>query len=144
MEIEELIMSVNKAVQQTYSLGELNAMYGFLNGFFEMKEGQTDKTYMPKTISIALPSSDPDKKKLILMPAAALVHHNTMNIDYVKLNLNIKVEEENTDGLQITSQNINADANANEGKTGELEIMFRCTDTPEGIARIETQLNSVI
>ncbi len=38
------------------------------------------------------------------------------------------------------------DANtiADNSQAGELEITYKCTDTPEGIARIDTQLSNLL
>lgn len=142
MKIEQLITSINNAIQQTHNFGELNSIDNFLSRYFEIKKDNGDKTYIPKTVNIELPSDDTSTGKIILTPMATLVHHNSINIDYVKLNLNINVEEESSDGLQVTSQNTNN--STIEGKTGALEIVFRCSNTPEGIARVETQLNNII
>lgn len=142
MKIEQLITSISTAIQQTHNFGELNSMDSFLKRYFDIKKDNEHETYIPKTVNIELPSDDKDAGKVILTPMAALVHHNSVNIDYVKLNLNINVEDENSDGIHVTSQYTNS--NAIKGNTGAIEIMFRCSDTPEGIARVETQLNSVI
>ncbi len=142
MEIEHLIKTLSRAVQQSHTIAEVSAMNSFLDRYFDVKNSGESETYVPKTIRIELPHDEDEEGKVILAPTAALVKHNNMNIDYVKLNLNIGVEDETDNGLCVTSQNL-GDKNEQK-KDGELEIMFKCTDKPEGIARVETNLNGIL
>lgn len=140
MNIEHLINNIGNAVSNSHKIGELNSMAGFLKDYFDIVKDEKGETYVPKNIRIELPCGN-DEHKIIVAPMAALVHHNSMNIEYVKLNLNINVKNENTESIDITSQNTEGVSGTG---TGELEIMFRCSETPEGVARVETQLNNIL
>lgn len=146
MKIENLINSVGQAIQDSYKTIELNSVSNFFNNYFDEVEdvNSNDVIYKPKTIEIKIPSSD--DSKVILAPIATLVKHNHMNIKYVKVNLNINVTDEKEDEIEITSQHPkekNSDTE-NKDNAGGIEIMFKCQDSPEGVSRIETHLNSIL
>lgn len=147
MRIENLIHSVGNAVQESHKMIELNSIENFFNHYFDevKNENSNTVTYKPKTVEIMVPGKDDSKS--ILAPVAALVQHNHMNIDYVKINLNINVTDEKEDKLEVTAENAqsnNSNTDEDRCNTGEIEIMFKCKDSPEGIARIETHLNSIL
>ena len=150
MKIEHLVETLGNAIQESHRNVELNSVNNFFNNYFEQVESNNfeQDMYKPKLIKIIFPTDDnnQNKEKIIVTPVASLVQHNNMNIDYVKLNLNINVLDEDEDGLDVSSQNLKDNSNAKENtdKSGEMEIMFKCSGTPEGISRIETHLNSLI
>lgn len=147
MRIENLINSVGNAVQESYKMIELNSVQNFFNHFFdEVQNDNSNKvTYKPKTVEIMVPGEDDSKS--ILAPVAVLVQHNHMNIDYVKVNMNINVTDEKEDRLEVTAQNAqcnSSNTDEDNSSTGEIEIMFKCKESPEGVSRIETHLNSIL
>lgn len=148
MTIESMIGSIGASVQAAHSMIEKGAVSEFFDAFFEKQEESgelqsKDAVYKPKTLKIVMPSaSDTESGKTLTAPVAALVKHNNMNIDYVKINLNIGITDEKGDRLQVSSQP-RKDAKADD-LSGEMEIMFKCKDAPEGISRIETQMNNIL
>lgn len=148
MKIENLIGSLSAAIQQSYKICEMNSLNMFLTQYFEESNSLED-TYAPKTIKIALPTASAEEndidEKVVLAPVAALVKHNNMNIDYVKLNINVSVSEEKDNQLNVKTEKNSYDGDSAENdKTGELEIMFKRSDASEGIARVETYLNGML
>ena len=148
MKIEDLIHSIGSAIQESHKLIELNCVNHFFENFFDdVKNKNSEKIiYNPKTVEIMLPiQPDKDEAKVLSAPVAALVHHNHMNIDYVKVNLDINVTNEKENKIEVTSQQINNnDTNSEKNNTGSVEILFKRHDSPEGISRIETHLNSIL
>lgn len=147
MKIEKLIHSVGSAIQESYKAIELKSVSNFFDYFFDEVDNKDSKTvtYKPKTVEILLTEQDEKgKSKVILAPVAALVNHNHMNLDYVKVNLNINVTNEKENEIEVTSQNKNTDNESENNNTGSIEILFKRHDSPEGISRIETHLNSVM
>lgn len=148
MKMEDLIHSIGMAIHESHKLIELNCVNHFFDKFFEeVKTENSEKiVYNPKTVEIMLPlQSDKDEKKVISAPVAALVHHSHMNIDYVKVNLDINVTNESENEIEVTSNHINKnDTNSEKNNTGSVEILFKRHESPEGISRIETHLNSIL
>lgn len=147
MKIENLINAVGAAVQDAHNMIELNYLGRFFEDYFEREETQHENaskiTYKPKTIEISI--SDSGGSKTISAPLAALVQHTNMNIDYVKINLDINVTDEDENGLQVALQAPKEKTEGNNNaQSGQLELMFKNRSTPEGIARIETYLNNIL
>ncbi len=144
MKIDSLIRTVGSAVQQAHRDIENNTVFRFFDNYFDkIPTNSLTETYSPKMIQVEIPSFESDRPaKVVYTPVAALVHHNALNIDSVKLNLNISVSDENEDSLDVSTKDMSENSDSPEVKSGSLEIVFKCSGTPEGIARIETSLNS--
>lgn len=144
MKVENLVTSIGAAVQDAHRIIEQKYISNFFDHYFiEDKDEITDKyTYKPKTVEILL--SDSQEQKVISAPIAALAQHTNMNLEYIKLNLNISVINETEDEIEITSQAAVDKSTGDSTKYGELELMFKCQNAPEGISRIETYLNGIL
>jgi len=146
MKIENLINAIGTAVQESHKAIEQNYISSFFNNYFYEEESQDSAkiTFKPKTVDVVLSGFDDSKgSKVVTAPIAALVQHTNMNLDYIKLNLNINVinENEETNKIEVTSQNRVDNNDAENTQSGEIELLFKAQDTPEGISRIETYLS---
>lgn len=114
----ELISAVGSAMQEAYEQLERRSLESCLTGCFELRDDSGGPVYVPRTITLSYPG--PNGEELIRSPLAALMGHGVMNMEYVKVTLPLP-----------------------EGETGggELELHFRLHESPEGVARIETELN---
>ena len=114
----ELISAVGSAMQEAYEQLERRSLESCLTGCFELRDDSGGPVYVPRTITLSYPG--PNGEELIRSPLAALMGHGVMNMEYVKVTLPLP-----------------------EGETGggELELHFRLRESPEGVARIETELN---
>lgn len=141
MKIDELIKSLGIAVQEAHNAISDKAVLQFFSQHFDMPQtGDNNVTYIPKLIEITLPgSSDGDNSRVLYVPTAVLASHKNLELNEVKINLDIDISEE-------TDREVNADVKgcSNAEYTGSLEIVFKCADEAEGFARIETRLNSMI
>lgn len=146
MDIRDLIHSIGGAVQETQRNLEQRYLGHFFENYFEeVGSDKLDKViYRPKTVEIRLGESEEDR--VISAPIAALVANSNMNVDYVKVNLNINVTDEQANVLSVTAQPLDGtDDNDDERRrSGEIELMFKCRNSPEGVARIETYLDGTI
>ena len=114
----ELISAVGGAMQEAYEQLELRSLESCLAGCFELRDGSDGPVYVPRMMTLSYPG--PNGEELIRSPLAALMGHGVMNMEYVKVTLPLP-----------------------EGETGggELELHFRLREAPEGLARVETELN---
>ena len=154
MKIDQLLRTLGVAIQEAHEAIEGHSVNQFLENYFDRTvqeqasiDGQEYKEiYMPKMIEVVIPSEDRHAPgRVLYTPIATLVQHKHLNLDNVKLNLNISVLEESEDNLQVAAQGTNMQNDGSqEHNAGMLEITFKCSDTAEGIARIETQLNGML
>lgn len=118
MDTKELISAVGGAMQEAYEQLERRSLDSCLAGCFDAEERGGETVYVPRTITISYPT--PNGEELIRSPLAALMSHGVMNMEYVKVTLPLP---------------------ENEAGGGEMELHFRLRESPEGMARIETELN---
>lgn len=141
MKIDELIKSLGVAVQEAHDVISDKAVQQFFSQHFVLAQnGDNNVNYRPKLIEITLPGpSESDTSRVLYVPTAVLASHKNLELDEVRINLNIDISEE-ADG------EVNADVKGSSSTEhiGSLEIVFKCNDEAEGLARIETRLNSMI
>lgn len=140
MKIEELIHTLGMAVQEAHdAISEKSVDRFFTQHFDSSQRGTDNAVYSPKMIEIALPSAaEGSSSKVIYVPTAVLASHKELALNEVKINLDINISEEDCE----VNTPIKGTNSANH--TGSLEIVFKCTDEAEGLARVETQLNGMI
>lgn len=135
MDIKELIDSVGAAVHDAHkAIAQSSADFYFSNYFERDNESNA---FTPKMVEIKIPS--PEGERVITAPMATLINQGCLNIDSLKLNLNIEVLDQGQ-GFSVSP----AGAENSGSKTGEIEIMFKCSGTSEGASRVETHLNSLL
>lgn len=140
MKIDELIKSLGIAVQEAHSAISDKSVEQFFSQHFELAQtGENNELYRPKMIGISLlESSQSNASKVIYVPTAALVTHKELALDEVKIDLDINISDDdgNVDAMVI--------GNGSPDNAGKLEIVFKCTNEAEGLARVETQLDGMI
>lgn len=140
MEVEKLLHSLGTAVQEAHNAIADKSAESFFAQHFEAPDSNGDTTvYRPKMIKILIPDAHDEggEQKVLCVPTAVLVPHRNLGLDEVRVNLDIGINE--NDGRVCSAVN-----DSNTEHTGSLEIVFKCTDTAEGLARVETQLNGMI
>ena len=146
MKIDHLLQVIGTSVQEAHKAIEYYSVNYFFENYFDKTEGgEGSVAYTPKLVEIHIPSSGSGSSKVVYAPVAGLVQHRNLNIDYIKLNLNIDVTEESDGSLQVSAQGFQSQKDdSNSAHAGMLEISLKCSDTSEGIARIETLLDGMI
>ncbi|MDE7200297.1 MAG: DUF2589 domain-containing protein [Lachnospiraceae bacterium] len=143
MNIQELLYRIGTSVQNAHAAIEEHTASHFFEHYFE--PAQTEKStdsFAPKMIKIELPSCNGIEGKTVCAPLAALVPQTSLHMDSVKVKLNLKVLDESNDCFEVSASD--TDAAAENSPAGELEITYKCIGSPEGMARINTQLNSML
>lgn len=140
MNIDNLIGTIGTAVFEAHKAIENHSIVDFFQNYFDKRENVNGiESFQPKMIEVEVPGLNGERKK-VGIPVAVMVNHGHLNIDSVKLNLNINVVEDADNSFAVSTQATGGDGK----KAGEMEILFKYSDTVEGIARIETQLNSLL
>lgn len=141
MKIEDLIVTLSDAVRQAHKSTADNSIKDFFATHFEIPtENSVNGAYIPKTIGISLPNGfgENGKEKVICAPTAALVTHNDLVLNEVRINLNIEL----SDDMKEINPMVNGGSESSN--TGSIQIVFKAADESEGVARIKTHLNSMI
>lgn len=136
MDIKQLLNTIGAAVQDAHKAIAQNSADFYLTNYFE--QDSESNAYTPKTVEIRIPSSQGER--VITAPLATLVNQGCLNIESLKLNLNIEMLDQGEKGFCVSPSG----AASNGSKAGEIEILFKCSGTSEGAARVETHLNSLL
>ena len=143
MDIQELLHSIGVSVQNAHAAIEEHTTRDFINHYFEavQNDGSID-SFAPKMIKIELPKCNGMEAKTVYAPLASLVPHTSLHMDSFRVKLNMKVLSDAAGRFEVNT--FDANTIADNSQAGELEITYKCTDTPEGIARIDTQLSNLL
>lgn len=131
MELSQLIEAVGVAVQQAQSGVERTAVEEYLR-YFRDPEGKEQsgqgKLLFPQTVEVALPGEDGTLTP-VSVPVVALVNHDPMRLEQVRVRLNIAPVLDGTGELQVSA------APAQESGHS-LELLFQAGEAGEAAARI--------
>ena len=146
MEMKVLLQTIGAAVQEAHRAITYNNTDLFLTSCFEKGISESGiERYRPHMIEVELPAAgEKGAPKVICAPVAALMNHNSLALDSVKLNLNLEVLDETEKGVEVSAQCSAANGEDSKTNLGTMEIIFKCSDTSEGVARINTHLNGMI
>lgn len=140
MGLETLLSSIGQAVQESQAYLERQAVEDYC-GYFHPLE-QEKGGGMPLT-PVVRSFQFPDGKggyQLVEVPQAALVHHNAMALDTVRVRLHIQPKLEETDGIRVE-----VGPGGQELEAGDvLELTFRASPMAEGIARVNQRTVSAV
>ncbi|MCM1299880.1 MAG: DUF2589 domain-containing protein [Firmicutes bacterium] len=138
MDIRQLIDAIGAAVHDAHkAIAQSSAEFYFGNYFDQDEDGGA---YIPKMVEIKLPTAEGER--IIAAPLATLVNQGCLNIDSLKLNLNIEALDQGQEDCCFSVSPAGAEQSGS--KTGEIEILFKCNETSEGASRVETHLNSLL
>ena len=161
--LTELVTAINQAMldaQSTVTRSTLDEYWRYfrpVNGLLQAGEeginDLTEEALVPVTRKVVIPYPD-DKgvMKKIDVPLVALVHHNTFNLDEVKLKMRVSTSVDKPGGpLKVSLQPLRrppSDDGKNDlpdssGKIDEpgqeIELVFKREAPPEGISRITNE-----
>lgn len=143
MNIQELLYRIGISVQHAHAAIEEHTANHFFEHYFEQAQAEQNiNGFAPKMIKIMLPSCNGMEEKNVYAPLAALVPHTSLHMDSVKVKLNLKILDESNGCFEVSASD--TDTATEHRPVGELEITYKCTNSPEGMARINTQLNSML
>lgn len=137
LELSSLVANVSQAVQQAQAQLERNAMEHFCGYFSPYPEAAEDAGASPALTPVnrrfSIPGSTAKGTRQVEVPEAALVHHNTLSLDTVHIQLNILPQVEDSGQLMVE---VGPAGQAAEPMCSQLELTFHITPAAEGIARL--------
>lgn len=140
MDFKELSSTIGYAMQDAYNNIELHNIHSYLEHFFKQTDSELNPDSSELTpVEIKLSLND----RQIAVPLAALTHNFALNLDEIKVKLNI---ETTPDLQQVNATSWPGINNKQEEptQTGQIEFTFKREDSPEGIARIKQELHKFI
>lgn len=134
MDMSKLVSSIGIAVQQAQHHIEEHQAQQYLHYFDASgsENGEQEQGLAPKTCLLNLPGEG----EAVQVPLLSLVHHNNMNLDQLTIKFRVDMAEMK-EGIDLqTGACTKSEAEAAASGSGEVELIFRQSPAPEGIARI--------
>jgi len=131
MELSELIAAVGVSVQQAQSRVERTAAEEYLGYFRAPGENGAvggEGALVPWTVEVSLPGED-GQAAPVAVPVVALVNHNPMRLEQVRVRMNIVPALTEGGGVEVSAAPAGEEGNS-------LELTFRAGEAGEAAARI--------
>lgn len=137
--LSKLMEDIGSAVQKANTAIEQYAAAAYLaQGYAESKE-RTDHTnetmYEPITYMLNIPTAGGKKK--IQVPATALMHHSSLQLEQVDVKLRFALEQ--SEGEEVLVRVKDAGTAGEADMVSELSMQFKTAPPAEGTARIENR-----
>ncbi|MCY1013934.1 DUF2589 domain-containing protein [Nannocystis pusilla] len=159
-QLDELLATISGGIGDTLRAVEDHALTRYLD-FFEAGptvDGETP--LVPKTVSLPVPAAD-GSYQLRKIPIVALVNHNSLQIDELKLKFRLELDEAaSQDGpvkilARLAPMRSYAAPASRAGRTGrarrtpadsfaEVEVHFKRGEASEGIARLAAHYHKLL
>lgn len=161
--LADLITAINQAMldaQTVVTRSSLDEYWNYFRPANVLRQSGEDETndlaadaLAPVTRKVVIPyPDDTGVMKTIDVPLVALVHHNTFNLDEVKLKMRVTTSVDRPGGqLKVSLQPLHRTQNT-EGKNDlpdasgkveepgqEIELVFKREAPPEGISRVTNE-----
>ena len=141
--MDDLISAVGSCVQRAQAAIEQAAVDQYME-YFEQPvlsrgmpdEDEPDGMLKPRTLDVALPGEE-GEDRTVQVPLVALVNHNTLRLDQVKVKMNIIPTTLGQGQVEIEA--------APPGKEGHsVELVFQADGVNEAVARISSAANQML
>lgn len=138
--LEALLSGIGQAVQESQAYLERQAVEDYCGYFHPLEQVEGGSAPLtPVVRSFQLPDGK-GGYQVVEVAQSALVHHNAMALDTVRVRLHIHPEPEETDGIRVE-----VGPGGQELEAGDvLELTFRASPMAEGIARVNQRTVSAV
>lgn len=137
--LETLLSSIGQAVQESQAFLERQAAEDYCGYFHPLEREEVGAPLTPTVQSFQFPDGK-GGYQVVEVAQSALVHHNSMALDTVRVRLHIHPELEETGGVQVE-----VGPGGQEAEVGDvLELTFRASPMAEGIARVNQRTVSAV
>ena len=134
--LSKLVKDVGIAVQNANAAIEEHAVNVYLNQGYRMSGKDEDggtPLYTPITYTLGIPADGGNKK--LEVPATALMHHSTLQLEQVNVKLRFLLE--GSDGEEVQVKVKSEGDESDKDSVSELSMQFRTAPPAEGTARVE-------
>lgn len=144
MELETLLAGVGRSVQQAQASLDRTCAEQYLSYFDPpvkaarqgRKTAAEPAVLTPRTLSLALPGAG--EERVAELPLLALCHHSVMRFDQVTVKLNVALEVDQS-GQVLDAVPVAA------GQGGhQIELVFRCQEPAEAVARFNQAASQIL
>ena len=149
LDMQQLITLLGKSVSEAQRAIQANAIGNYFAYFHAFDSNTNDlpsedavPAYTPRTAVVEFPASSGEQAQ-VRVPVVTMAHHNAVALDSVSIRLQAPVASVEGDQILLDLSGPQDNGPDSHGQT-ELELCFKCGEPPEGIARINTELNKFI
>lgn len=149
LDMQQLITLLGKSVSEAQRAIQANAIgnyFAYFHSFDSNTNGPQSEdavpTYTPRTAVVEFPAPSGEPAQ-VCVPVVTMTHHNAMALDSVSIRLQAPVASVQGERILLDLSGPQENGPDNHSQT-ELELCFKCGEPPEGIARINTELNKFI
>lgn len=140
---ETLIEQLGRSIQEAQEYLDQQAADSFFRCFKTVSQ-PSGSLEVPITRRIGLPSGDGENLKPVDVPAAALLQHQAMGLDTVKVRLHLNTQTREEDKALLVEPRSSGVEQDGTGSAGEVEFVFKLAPPAEGIARLDLNLQKVL
>lgn len=140
---ETLVEQLGRSIQKAQERLELEAVEAFFQ-CFENVNRDSGGCEFPLTRRVGLPAAGGEEMKVVDVPTVALLRHQSMELDCVKVRLQMRTQahkEDNTLFVEPCSPCSDQDDMAG---AGEVELTFKAAPPAEGIARLDLNMQKIL
>lgn len=142
--LSKLMEDISRSVQNSNFLLEQMAAEMYLQSGYQKTKAQgengassdenAEEVLVPVTYSMRIPAAG--KEKELKVPATALMHHSTMQLEQVDVSLRFSVSGHTEEqGILV---DVKSKLLENSDKVSEMKLRYQRDSASEGVARVET------
>lgn len=132
MELSDLIERIGIAVQNANSAIEQVAVAAYLGQSYDRVNDAGQDKYTPVSFQVSVPTAAGEKK--VNVPVTALMHHTSLRLEQVDVNLKFQIEEDSGDRVMVS---VKSPKHPEASTLNELSLQFKSAPPAEGMARID-------
>lgn len=140
---ETLIEQLGRSIQGAQEYLDQQAADSFFRCFKTVNQS-SGSLEVPITRRVGLPTGDGESLRSVDVPTAALLQHQAMSLDTVKVRLHLNTQTREEDKALLVEPCFSGDDQDGVGNTGEVELVFKFAPPAEGIARLDLNLQKVL
>ena len=140
---ETLVEQLGRSIQEAQGHLEREAAESFFR-CFETITDLSGSCEVPLTRRLKLPAGEGMELKAVDVPVAALLRHQAMGLDSVKVRVPIKTRLRAEDNVLLVEACPAAGGEDGAESPGEVEFTFKAAPPAEGIARLDLNVQKVL
>ncbi len=142
LELGQLITLIGKSVSEAQQTIQAHAAENYFS-YFQHPPDSNNAALEAKITAVLIPRPDGESSVQVDVPLAAMVNHNPVALDSVRLNLHLPIASAGAGGV-IVDLGRPQDNQEVPASAADMELRFQCGAPAEGIARIGTELNKFL
>lgn len=140
---QTLVEQLGRSIQEAQGRLEQEAAESFFR-CFETVSHPSGSCEVPLTRRLRLPAGDGKEPKTLDVPVAALLRHQAIGLDCVKVRVPMKTQLRAEDNAVLVEACPAANGGNASESPGEVEFTFKAAPPAEGIARLDLNVQKLL